>query len=54
MIDVCGTEGGVPEKKTVKGMVFDIKRYSIHDGPGIRTTFLLKGCPLSCWWCHSR
>ena len=53
MMDVCGTEGGVPEKKTVKGMVFDIKRYSIHDGPGIRTTFFLKGCPLSCWWCHN-
>lgn len=35
------------------GLVFDIKRYSIHDGPGIRTTFFLKGCPLSCWWCHN-
>jgi pyruvate formate lyase activating enzyme len=35
------------------GIIFDIKRYSIHDGPGIRTTFFLKGCPLSCWWCHN-
>ena len=34
-------------------MVFDIRRYSIHDGPGIRTTVFLKGCPLSCWWCHN-
>ena len=35
------------------GIVYDIKRYSIHDGPGIRTTFHLKGCPLTCWWCHN-
>ncbi|MFN8595920.1 MAG: glycyl-radical enzyme activating protein [Anaerolineae bacterium] len=35
------------------GLVFDIKQYSIHDGPGIRTTVFLKGCPLSCWWCHN-
>jgi pyruvate formate lyase activating enzyme len=37
----------------IKGIVFDIKKYSIHDGPGIRTTVFLKGCPLSCWWCHN-
>ncbi|MDO4987643.1 MAG: glycyl-radical enzyme activating protein [Synergistes sp.] len=36
-----------------KGIIFDIKKYSIHDGPGIRTTVHLKGCPLSCWWCHN-
>ncbi len=36
-----------------KGLIFDIKRYSVHDGPGIRTTVFLKGCPLSCWWCHN-
>lgn len=36
-----------------KGLVFDLKRYSIHDGPGLRTTVFLKGCPLSCWWCHN-
>jgi pyruvate formate lyase activating enzyme len=34
-------------------MVFDIKRYAIHDGPGIRTTVFLKGCRLSCPWCHN-
>lgn len=35
------------------GIVFDIKRYAIHDGPGIRTTVFLKGCPLRCKWCHN-
>ncbi len=35
------------------GRVFDIKRYSIHDGPGIRTTVFLKGCSLNCLWCHN-
>lgn len=35
------------------GTVFDIKRYAIHDGPGIRTTVFLKGCPLACPWCHN-
>jgi pyruvate formate lyase activating enzyme len=35
------------------GLVFDIQRFSLHDGPGIRTTVFLLGCPLSCWWCHN-
>jgi len=33
--------------------IFDIKRYAIHDGPGIRVTIFFKGCPLSCVWCHN-
>ncbi|WP_206617455.1 glycyl-radical enzyme activating protein [Geovibrio thiophilus] len=33
--------------------MFDIKKYAVHDGPGIRTTVFLKGCPLSCIWCHN-
>lgn len=37
----------------VKGLIFDIKKFAVHDGPGIRTTVFLKGCPLSCWWCHN-
>lgn len=35
------------------GMVFNIQRFSVHDGPGIRTTVFLKGCPLRCLWCHN-
>ncbi|MFH1651040.1 MAG: glycyl-radical enzyme activating protein [Chloroflexota bacterium] len=35
------------------GIVFNIQRYSIHDGPGIRTTVFLKGCPLRCFWCQN-
>ena len=35
------------------GLIFEIQRFSIHDGPGIRTTVFLKGCPLNCLWCHN-
>jgi len=35
------------------GTIFNIQRYSIHDGPGIRTTVFLKGCSLNCWWCQN-
>ena len=34
-----------------KGLIFDIQHYAVHDGPGIRTTVFLKGCPLKCHWC---
>jgi pyruvate formate lyase activating enzyme len=36
-----------------QGLIFDIKKYSLHDGPGIRTTVFLCGCPLKCWWCQN-
>ncbi len=35
------------------GQIFNIQRFSVHDGPGIRTTVFLKGCPLHCIWCHN-
>ncbi len=49
---------GNPELQTgelskVEGTVFNIQRYSIHDGPGIRTVVFLKGCPLQCCWCSN-
>ncbi len=37
----------------MKGMIFEIKRFAVHDGDGIRTTVFLKGCPLKCVWCHN-
>jgi pyruvate formate lyase activating enzyme len=37
----------------ISGTIFKIKRFSVHDGPGIRTSVFLKGCPLNCIWCHS-
>ena len=36
-----------------EGVVFNVQRFSVHDGPGIRTTVFLKGCPLACAWCHN-
>ncbi|MDW7738442.1 MAG: glycyl-radical enzyme activating protein [Bacillota bacterium] len=37
----------------IKGTIFNVQRFSLYDGPGIRTTVFFKGCPLSCWWCHN-
>lgn len=40
-------------EKKLTGKIYDIQGFSVHDGPGIRTTVFLKGCPLRCAWCHS-
>ena len=37
----------------MKGLIFDIKEFAVHDGEGIRTTVFFKGCPLRCVWCHN-
>lgn len=37
----------------VAEIVFDVREFAVHDGPGIRTTVFLKGCPLACTWCHN-
>jgi pyruvate formate lyase activating enzyme len=41
------------DRSAVRGRVFDVQRFSLHDGPGIRTTVFLKGCPARCVWCHN-
>ena len=47
------TKIAVSVKSESSGRIFNIQRCSVHDGPGIRTTVFLKGCPLSCTWCHN-
>jgi len=41
------------EPSSPSGLVFNVQRFSLHDGPGIRTTVFLQGCPADCWWCHN-
>ncbi len=47
---ISGTFNG---QSGTSGVLFDVKRFALHDGPGIRTTLFLKGCPLACAWCHN-
>jgi pyruvate formate lyase activating enzyme len=51
--DQSGTSSQAAGASSLAGLVFDIQRYSLHDGPGIRSTVFFKGCPLACWWCHN-
>ena len=48
---VRGGEGS--RNSGIAGMVADIQRFSLHDGPGIRTNIYLKGCNMHCAWCHN-
>ena len=43
----------IRQPRQKEGLVFDIKRFTVNDGPGIRSTVFLKGCPLACYWCHN-
>ena len=44
---------GATTSAEFRGLIFNIMRFCLHDGPGTRTTVFFKGCPLCCWWCHN-
>jgi pyruvate formate lyase activating enzyme len=52
-MSINATPAHIPssEKSNPLGLIFEIRKYTIHDGPGVRTTVFFKGCPLSCLWC---
>lgn len=54
MRNICNTnQAGEGRKKKITGQIFDIQRFAVHDGPGIRTTVFFKGCSNRCGWCHN-
>jgi len=50
---LCPALQTVAETTMTQGMIYNIQRMSVHDGPGLRTTVFLKGCPLRCLWCSN-
>ena len=48
-----GSPGACNQRRADRLLVTDIQRFSVHDGPGVRTTVFLKGCPMRCRWCHN-
>jgi len=53
LYNASGRTMTVDSTEALKGRIFDIKKFAVHDGPGIRTTVFCKGCPLRCIWCHN-
>ncbi len=53
MLPVFQAKEDIMEEKQLTGKLYDIQGFSVQDGPGVRTTAFLKGCPLHCPWCHS-
>jgi pyruvate formate lyase activating enzyme len=49
--DMANISPAFHERSSPQGLIFDIRRYTLHDGPGVRTTVFFKGCPLNCLWC---
>jgi pyruvate formate lyase activating enzyme len=53
VIEKTGLKESTVSAPAIQGYITDIKRFAVHDGPGVRTTVFLKGCSLNCIWCHN-